>query len=542
MLERTATASPITTARPASAGGVGRDVKDDSGFQDQLREALEPSPMATPTQESAPQGAAAPQAKPVNNAGQAPQATAKATDTAAPEAKGEKPVPDGAEGAALAAPALALAPELAVPEKPVDGPAVQAILLPGLVMAGQGLINPQPTMAAAPPNPTVPGPDGVATALASAAPAAAVLINGQPITAQPNTMAAMTGQTTDLASREPEAAQVAQAAVAQLPPLAGEAAGAKPAVQVALPGHAEAASTTNQPRTSAETLPSRAEAASTTNQPHIMAETLIAAPLQAAAQAAPAPRPAGTQGKVSATPLAEALQSEKPASPASLLAQALGATDAAPAVKIVTGAETAEAVLHLTAVEAPKAAAAKPGSEARAEAPSLPLSGFAVPETQTQRAEAPQASAAVRDMAPPPPPARQLAPVVVSLALGRGDEALTIALDPVELGRVEVSIGQGREAGQVRIVAERPETLALLQRDQRELDRALNQAGLGDMARSMSFSLASDQGRQQHHGTAHQGGQGFLNAMAGRDADQALAPIPIPAPARAANSLIDIAV
>jgi Meckel syndrome type 1 protein len=137
-------------------------------------------------------------------------------------------------------------------------------------------------------------------------------------------------------------------------------------------------------------------------------------------------------------------------------------------------------------------------------------------------------------------PARQLAPVVVSLALGRGDEAVTIALDPVELGRVEVSIGQGKEAGQIRIVAERPETLALLQRDQRELDRALNQAGLGDMARSMSFSLASDQGRQQQYGAQEKGQRRASFTIGGVEGEGAMPSLP--APLRNATSLIDIAV
>ena len=156
-----------------------------------------------------------------------------------------------------------------------------------------------------------------------------------------------------------------------------------------------------------------------------------------------------------------------------------------------------------------------------------------------QRTDASPPSSPTRE-ASAPLPARQLAPVVVSLVLGRGDEALTIALDPVELGRVEVSIGQGKEAGQVRIVAERPETLALLQRDQRDLDRALNQAGLGDMARSLSFSLASDQGRQQHHGSAHERGHRASMIVSGLDGDRAM-PV-LPGPTRNATSLIDIAV
>ena len=147
---------------------------------------------------------------------------------------------------------------------------------------------------------------------------------------------------------------------------------------------------------------------------------------------------------------------------------------------------------------------------------------------------------AARDAAPPPPPTRQLAPVVVSMALGRGDESLTIALDPGELGLVEVSISQGKEAGQIRIVAERPETLALLQRDQRELDRALSQAGLGDLGRSIAFSLASDQGRQREQGGGQDKGKRSVGLVLGADGDRLIAPVPVQQ--RLSTSLIDLAV
>ncbi|MCA3349457.1 MAG: flagellar hook-length control protein FliK [Roseomonas sp.] len=208
-------------------------------------------------------------------------------------------------------------------------------------------------------------------------------------------------------------------------------------------------------------------------------------------------------------------------------------------MKVVGATEAAEAGLRLASVEAPKAASTKPSGEMRAEGLSMLPQGFAATDALALRAEAPLSSAPTRELATPMP-ARQLAPVVVSLALGRGDEALTIALDPVELGRVEVSIGQGKEAGQVRIVAERPETLALLQRDQRELDRALNQAGLGDMARSLSFSLASDQGRQQQYGAQERGQRRASFAIGGVEGEGAMPNLP--APLRNATSLIDIAV
>ncbi len=271
------------------------------------------------------------------------------------------------------------------------------------------------------------------------------------------------------------------------------------------------------------------------------ASGLAAAPVQAAALQASRVSQVQAGGRKATVTVAEgAAAAENRVSPMAQLVQALGAKEAAPEVKIILAAETAEAPFRLTGKEAPKPVTALPQAEGNAEAPSSAALGFMLPDGGLQRADAALQGAPLRE-APAPPPARQLVPVVVSLALrGGGDEALTIALEPGELGRVEVSIGQGKEAGQIRIVAERPETLALLQRDQRDLDRALNQAGLGDMARSLSFSLASDQGRQQHQGAAYQGGHRFSGQGQAFDAEGALAPIPHPV--RSATSLLDIAV
>ncbi len=283
-------------------------------------------------------------------------------------------------------------------------------------------------------------------------------------------------------------------------------------------------------------------AAATNDQQQNVANALASAPTQAAAaQAAPPPQQAlgGASKSAPPAPRDDAAEATKPAEPLSLLAKALSNIEAAAEMKVVGATEAAEAGLRLVSVEAPKAASTKPSGEMRAEGLSMHPFGFTGPDGILQRAEAPLSSSALREFTTPTP-ARQLAPVVVSLALGRGDEALTIALDPVELGRVEVSIGQGKEAGQVRIVAERPETLALLQRDQRELDRALNQAGLGDMARSLSFSLASDQGRQQQYGAQERGQRRASFAIGGVEGEGAMPSLP--APLRNATSLIDIAV
>ena len=228
----------------------------------------------------------------------------------------------------------------------------------------------------------------------------------------------------------------------------------------------------------------------------------------------------------------------KAGSAAALLERALATTGVAAEITALLAAEPTETPWRLAMQEAPQATAPKPAAETRGD--TLPFQAHVAlqPEAAAARIEAAAPQAAGRDA--PAPPARQLAPVIVSLALGRGDEALTIALDPGELGRVEVSIGQGKEAGQLRIVAERADTLALLQRDQRELDRALNQAGLGDMARSLSFSLASDQGRQQQQGMAQERANRPSTAATGTEDTRPIASPP--APRRIATSLIDIAV
>ena len=270
--------------------------------------------------------------------------------------------------------------------------------------------------------------------------------------------------------------------------------------------------------------------------------TLAAGSGQAAATQAGKPiQPAQTAPKASILTPVEAAEAAKSGLPSALLAQSLGAGDAAEEANPILLSEAAEAGLGSVELAGAKNVIAKHVVEN--ESHIIPGQGFglAIQDGTFPRADAPMQSAAARELPAPPPPVRQLAPVLVSLALGGGNEALTIMLDPGELGRVEVSIGQGKDAGQVRIIAERPETLALLQRDQRELDRALNQAGLGDMARSLSFSLASDQGRQQHQHAAQDGANRFAALTSGQEAERALIP-PMPAPPRASTSLIDLAV
>lgn len=84
----------------------------------------------------------------------------------------------------------------------------------------------------------------------------------------------------------------------------------------------------------------------------------------------------------------------------------------------------------------------------------------------------------------------------LSKAVQNGIDRLAIRLDPAELGRVDVKLEIGHDGRAIALVAaERPETLELLQRDARALERALQQAGLETDSDSLSFSLS--QGDQQ---------------------------------------------
>lgn len=79
----------------------------------------------------------------------------------------------------------------------------------------------------------------------------------------------------------------------------------------------------------------------------------------------------------------------------------------------------------------------------------------------------------------------------------QGSSRFQIRLDPPELGRIDVRMqidGDGNL--QARMTVERAETLDLMQRDQRQLEKALAQAGLDASKTSLEFSLRQNpQGR-----------------------------------------------
>lgn len=121
----------------------------------------------------------------------------------------------------------------------------------------------------------------------------------------------------------------------------------------------------------------------------------------------------------------------------------------------------------------------------------------------------PPVAAALHAPAPPPSitrpaaaaappassPAEQVGPVLASFAVSAAQpnaaQHLTIRLDPAELGRVQVRIERIPDGpARVELVVERPDTLLRLLRDQPELHRALDLAGVPAADRTLQFQLA----------------------------------------------------
>ncbi|MGC5777745.1 flagellar hook-length control protein FliK [Methylobacterium sp. NFXW15] len=223
-----------------------------------------------------------------------------------------------------------------------------------------------------------------------------------------------------------------------------------------------------------------------------------ASPVQTAPTAADASGtdPAIQQAEAVAGTAAKAAEVPQAAGP--------GGTDAAKgSYEGKAGAEAKEflAVMAQTGQDAGKA---------DAPAPSAPQGGATQGVAQaTSTAPAAQIHAAqAAPPAPPPVPLGQV-PMTIGLRSLAGSSEFQIRLDPIELGRIDVKLEIDKAKGTVatHLVVDRPDTLALLQRDAGQLQQALAQAGLDSSASGINLSLRGDGG-----GTA--GGQ---NGQAGGD-------------------------
>jgi flagellar hook-length control protein FliK len=109
-------------------------------------------------------------------------------------------------------------------------------------------------------------------------------------------------------------------------------------------------------------------------------------------------------------------------------------------------------------------------------------------------------------------------PVAIAARAVAGSNQFDIRLDPPELGRIDVQLnvdGNGQVTSHVTV--DRPETLTLLQSQQPQLERALEQAGLKTADNGLQFSL-----RDQSFAGANTGGNSGGSTQQSQSSSQQL--------------------
>ena len=111
----------------------------------------------------------------------------------------------------------------------------------------------------------------------------------------------------------------------------------------------------------------------------------------------------------------------------------------------------------------------------------------------------------------------------IKTALADGSSRIRIQLDPAELGRLEIRLHVNADGKTgVVITADNKDTLALLQRDARGLEQALNDAGLKTDSNSLSFNLRE---QQREHNQPERNYTAYPKTQEEEDEDMALAAI-----------------
>ncbi|HTV37774.1 MAG TPA: flagellar hook-length control protein FliK [Xanthobacteraceae bacterium] len=164
------------------------------------------------------------------------------------------------------------------------------------------------------------------------------------------------------------------------------------------------------------------------------------------------------------------------------------------------------------ATSGPGAGAAVTASGASGGANALPNFGFVTANASGTGAAA---SAAASNAAVP---VAGLAVAIASHAQS-GSNQFDIRLDPPELGRIDVRLGvDGNGQVTTHVTVERADTLQLLQSQQPQLERALEQAGLRTADNGLQFTLR-DQSFAGQNGTGNGGGHQHAAQLVIPDAD-----------------------
>lgn len=149
------------------------------------------------------------------------------------------------------------------------------------------------------------------------------------------------------------------------------------------------------------------------------------------------------------------------------------------------------------------------------------LSQQAMP-TGAPAAQAPQATqhatmqAAARHLSAYMPAGEQVA-VQIKRGVTEGLDKISIRLDPGNLGKVEVKMEVSHDGRLMAVVAaDKPETLAMLQKDVASLEQSLRDAGLKTDSSSLSFTLR-DQGQAGEGRDGREGQTAGRGRLAGHD-------------------------
>ena len=140
-------------------------------------------------------------------------------------------------------------------------------------------------------------------------------------------------------------------------------------------------------------------------------------------------------------------------------------------------------------------------------------------------------------------PASEQVAVRISRAVHQNVDRITVNLKPASLGNISVDLEIGPDNRLIAVIAaDRPETLELMQRDARALERALNDAGLETDSGSLSFSLRGDGGNGDGTGGKGEDGAGDWSSFAAPDAAAEASAMPVYARSLGAGDGIDIRV
>lgn len=157
----------------------------------------------------------------------------------------------------------------------------------------------------------------------------------------------------------------------------------------------------------------------------------------------------------------------------------------------IANAQAAAAARPFAAQLAAQVEGASQGGQQAGSAPAAAMGpGAAQGAAKPAAAQAPQAPQQPRHV-DPKQVIDQVSVQIAKQAKG-GADTIRVQLKPVDLGKIEIRLEVQDGKVTAHVSADSKDTLAILQRDSRGLERALQDAGLKTEASSMNFSLSGD--------------------------------------------------